>query len=168
MATPILLCPELLFSPAVLGLRCCVSVFCSCGEQRLLSLQYSALSSCSTWAQQLCCTQQCLGNIQKNWVCQLSSVQSLSRLRLFATRWTTAHRPPCPSPTPRVHPNPCPLDQWCHPTISSSVVPSPPALNLSQHRGLFQWVSSSHQVAKILELQLHHQSFQWIFRADLL
>ena len=32
-------------------------------------------------------------------------------------------RPPCPSPTPRVHPNPCPLSQWCHPTISSSVAP---------------------------------------------
>ena len=32
-------------------------------------------------------------------------------------------RPPCPSPTPRVHPNPCPLCQWCHPTISSSVDP---------------------------------------------
>ena len=32
-------------------------------------------------------------------------------------------RPPCPSPTPRVHPNPCPLSQWCHPTVSSSVVP---------------------------------------------
>ena len=57
-------------------------------------------------------------------------------------------RPPCPSPTPRVHPNPCPLSQWCHPTISSPVVPSPPALNLSQHQGLFQWVSSLYQVAK--------------------
>ena len=33
-------------------------------------------------------------------------------------------RPPCPSPTPRVHPNPCPLSRWCHPTISSSVIPS--------------------------------------------
>ena len=32
-------------------------------------------------------------------------------------------RPPCPSPTPRVHPNPCPLSKWCHPTISSSVIP---------------------------------------------
>ena len=42
--------------------------------------------------------------------------------------------------------------------------PSPPALNLSQHQGLFQWVSSSHQVAKVLEFQLKHQSFQWIFR----
>ena len=39
--------------------------------------------------------------------------------------------------------------------------PSPPALNLSQHQGLFKWVSSSHQVAKILEFQLQHQSFQW-------
>ena len=39
--------------------------------------------------------------------------------------------------------------------------PSPPALNLSQHQGLFQWVSSSHQVAKVLEFQLQHQSYQW-------
>ena len=45
---------------------------------------------------------------------------------------------------------------------------SPPAFNLSQHQGLFQWVSSSHQVAKILEFQLQHQSFQWIFRTDFL
>ena len=46
--------------------------------------------------------------------------------------------------------------------------PSPPAFNLSQHQGFFKWVSSSHQVAKVLELQLQHQSFQWIFRTDLL
>ena len=46
--------------------------------------------------------------------------------------------------------------------------PSPPAFNLSQHQGLFQWVSSSHQVAKVLEFQLQHQSFQWIFRTDFL
>ena len=46
--------------------------------------------------------------------------------------------------------------------------PFPPALNLSQHQGLFQSVSSSHQVAKVLELQLQHQSFQWIFRTDFL
>ena len=42
--------------------------------------------------------------------------------------------------------------------------PSRPALNLSQNQGLFQWVGSSHQVSKVLELQLQHQSFQWIFR----
>ena len=50
------------------------------------------------------------------------------------------------------------------PSLSS---PSPPAFNLSQHQGLFQWVSS-HQVAKVLKLQFQHQSFQWIFRIDLL
>ena len=74
-------------------------------------------------------------------------------------------RPPCPSPTPRVYPNSRPLSWWCHPTISSSLSsPSPPALNLSQHQGLFQRVSSSHQVAKLLEFHLQHQSFQLIFR----
>ena len=45
---------------------------------------------------------------------------------------------------------------------------SSPALNLSQHQGLLQWLSSSHQVARDLELQLQHQSFQWIFSVDLL
>ena len=54
--------------------------------------------------------------------------------------------------------------QPSHPLSS----PSPPAPNLSQHQGLFQWVSSLHQVAKVLELQLQHQSFQWIFRVDFL
>ena len=44
--------------------------------------------------------------------------------------------------------------------------PSPPALNLSQHKDLFQWVGSLHQVSKVLELQLRHLSFLWIFRVD--
>ena len=52
----------------------------------------------------------------------------------------------------------CLSSQWCHPIISSSVIPSPPAFNLSQHQGLFQWVSSAYQVAKVLEFQLQHQS----------
>ena len=47
--------------------------------------------------------------------------------------------------------------QPSHPLLS----PSPPALNLSQHQGLFKWISSSHQVAKVLQFQLQHQSFQW-------
>ena len=46
--------------------------------------------------------------------------------------------------------------------------PSPPALNLSQQQGLVQWAGSSHQVANILELQLQHQSCQWISRVDFL
>ena len=77
-------------------------------------------------------------------------------------------RPPCPSPTPRVHSDSCPLSRWCHPAISSSVVPSPSAPNPSQHQDLFQWVNSSHEVAKVLEFQLQHQSFQWTPRTDLL
>ena len=46
--------------------------------------------------------------------------------------------------------------------------PSPPAPNPSQHQGLFQWVNSLHEVAKVLEFQLQHQSFQWTPRTDLL
>ena len=54
--------------------------------------------------------------------------------------------------------------QPSHPLLS----PLPPAFNLSQHQGLFWWVSSSHQIAKVLELQLQHQSFQWIFKVGFL
>ena len=52
---------------------------------------------------------------------------------------------PCPSPTPEVHSNSCPLSQGCNPTISSSVAPSPLAFSLSQHQGLFEWVGSPGQ-----------------------
>ena len=54
----------------------------------------------------------------------------------------------------------CDVIQPSHPLSS----PSPPALNLSQHQGLFQWVCSLHKVAKVLELQIQHQSLQWIFK----
>ena len=68
-------------------------------------------------------------------------------------------RLPCPSPTPGACSDSCALSQDAiqpsHPLLS----PSPHAFNPSQHQGLFQWVSSSHQVAKVLELQLQHQSF---------
>ena len=54
--------------------------------------------------------------------------------------------------------------QLSHPLLS----PSPPTFNLSQHQSLFKWINSLHQVTKVLEFQLQHQSFQWIFRTDLL
>ena len=60
-------------------------------------------------------------------------------------------RSPCPSLTPGVYSNSCPLSQWCHPTISSSVVPFSFCLHLSLHKDLFKWVRSLHQVAKVLE-----------------
>ena len=77
-------------------------------------------------------------------------------------------RLPCPSPTPGVYPN---SFHWLSDAIQPShplSSPSPPAINLSQHEGLFKWVSSSHEVAKLLEFQLQHQSFQWTLRTDLL
>ena len=60
---------------------------------------------------------------------------------------------------------------WVSDVIQASyplLAPSSPAFNLSQHQGLFKWVSPSRQVAKVLELQLQHQSFQWISRTDFL
>ena len=73
-------------------------------------------------------------------------------------------RLPCPSLSPRV----CSIhDHWVSDAIQPSHPLSPPfpfAFYLSQHQGLFQWVNSLYQVAKVLELQLQHQSFQLIFR----
>ena len=82
-------------------------------------------------------------------------------------------RPPCPSPTPRVHSDSRPSSQWYHPTISSSVVSFSSHLQSfpASGDGLFKWVSSLHQVAKVLEFQLQHQSsneYSWLisFRMD--
>ena len=107
-------------------------------------------------------------------------------------------RPPCPSPTPGAHSDSRPSSQSCHPAISSSVIPfssclqsfffyfifklyitvldlpnikmNPPQvyISLSQHQRLFQWISSSHQVAKVLEFQLQHQTSQRTLRTDFL
>ena len=107
-----------------------------------------------------------------------SSVQFTSVAQSCLTLWPHGlqhARLPCPSPTPGAYSNSCPLSRWCHPTISSSVIPfsssvipfsscvqSFPAL------GSFPMNQFFHLVAKVLEFQLQHQSFQWIFRVDLL
>ena len=101
-------------------------------------------------------------------LCPVVVVQSLSHAQVFATPWTAARQVSCPSLSPWACSNSCPLCRWCHPPISSSVIPSPPALNLSRLQDFFQWIGSSHQVAKVLELRLQHQYFQWIFRLDFL
>ena len=76
-------------------------------------------------------------------------------------------RPPCPSPTPRDCSNSCPLSWWCHPTTLSSVVPLSSCLQSFPASGSeSKWVSSLHQVTKVLELQ--HQPFQRTFRIDFL
>ena len=63
-------------------------------------------------------------------------------------------RPPCPSPSLAVHSDSCPSSLWCHPAISSWVVPFSSCPHSSQHQSLFQWVNSSHEVSKVLEFQL--------------
>ena len=78
----------------------------------------------------------------------LSSVQSLVVSYCLWPHGLQHARPPCPSPTPRVYSNSCSLSQWCHPIISSSVVPFS-CLQSCPAQGLFKWVSSSHQVAKL-------------------
>ena len=96
------------------------------------------------------------------------SVQLLSRVRLFATPWTTARQTSLSITNSRSPTKPMSIESVMpsnHLILSS---PSPPALNLSQHQGLIQWVSSLHQVAKVLVLQLQHQSFKGIFRAGFL
>ena len=92
--------------------------------------------------------------------------QLLSCVWLFATPWTAAL--PCPSLSPWVWSNACPLNWWCYLSISSFAAPFSFTFSLFQHQSIFQWVISSHQVADVLERQLQHQSFQWIFRVDFL
>ena len=102
------------------------------------------------------------------WV-QFSSVQLLSHVQLFVTPWTAAYQASLSIANSQSSLKLKSIEsgdaiQPSHPLSS----PSPPAFNLSQDQGLFKWVNSSHQAAKVLEFQLQHQSFHWIFRTDLL
>ena len=91
-----------------------------------------------------------------------------SRVPLFATPWTAARQASCPPPSPGACSNLPPLSQPCHPTMSSFVLPFSSRPQSFPASGLFRWVSSSYQVAKVLELQFQHQSSQWMFRVDFL
>ena len=107
----------------------------------------------------------------RTWIAICLSLKPISLVHFSHSVMSNSLRPhglqhsrlPCPSLSPWVCSNSCPLNWWCHPTTSSSVTSF--SFNLSH---LFQWVSSSHQVAKVLEFQLQHQSFQSIFRVDFL
>ena len=97
-----------------------------------------------------------------------SSVQSLRSVQLL-------HPMDCSMPGFPVHHQLLELAQTHVHRVSDAIQPSHPlsspslpTFNLSQHQGLFWWVSSSHQEAKVSERQLQHQSFQWIFRTDFL
>ena len=73
------------------------------------------------------------------WTLKSSRFSSVAHhVWLSATPWTAARQPPCPSPTLRVYPNSCPLSRWCHPTISSSVIPFSSCLQSFPASGSFQ------------------------------
>ena len=98
----------------------------------------------------------------------ISSVQSLSSVRL-------CNPMDCSTPSLPVHHQLLESTQTHVHWVGDAIQPfhplssaSPPTFNLSQHQDLFKWVGSSHQVAKVLEFRLQHQSFQWIFRIDFL
>ena len=99
---------------------------------------------------------------------QFSSFQSLSRVRLFVTPWITAHQASLSITSSQSLLKLISIELVVCLTNSHPLSSPSPAFNLSQHQSLFQWVSSSYQVAKILEFQLQHQSFQWTPRTDLL
>ena len=86
---------------------------------------------------------------------QFSSVQSLSCVQLFVTSWIAAHQAPCPSPSLRVHSNSRPPSWWCHPAISSSVMPfsscpqSLPASESFPMSQLFAWGDQSTGVSAL-------------------
>ena len=111
-----------------------------------------------------------LGFASEFWLCIIgcrisSAAQLCPTLRSHGLQHA---RPLCPSPTPQACSNSNPLSRWCHPTISSSVIPFSSCLQSFPALGLFQWISSLHQVAKLLEFQIQHQSFQWTFRTHFL
>ena len=105
-------------------------------------------------------------------LCTVAVVQSLSRVWLFATPWTAAHQVSLSFSISRhvflefaqTHHWVSGAIQPSHPLLPSS----PPAFSLSQHQSLFQWIGSLHKMAKVSQLQLQHQFFQWIFRVCLL
>ena len=100
---------------------------------------------------------------------QFSSVQSLSRVQLFATPWIAARQASLSITNSLSLLKLMPIESVMpssHLILCRPLLLLPP--NPSQHQGLFQWVNSSREVAKVLEFQLQHQSFQWTLRTDLL
>ena len=93
-----------------------------------------------------------------------NSVQLLSRVQLFVTQWTAVHQAPLSVTSPWSLLKFMSLTQWYHPTVSSTVVPFSSWLQSVPASGSFEMS----QVAKVLEFQLQHQSFQWVFRTDFL
>ena len=133
---------------------------------RMLPLSFS-LSSFIRWEKS-----SSISYILKNFLIIRCSVQFSSVTQSCPTLWDPTNHS---SPGLPVHQQLPEFTQTHVHRVGDAIQPShllptscPFAFNLSQHQGLFKWVSSSHQVAKVLEFQLQHQSFQWIFKTDFL
>ena len=108
-------------------------------------------------------------HIKLNDIASFSSVQLLSHVRLFVTPWIAAHRASLSIINSQSLLKLMSIESVMpsnHLILCFPLLLLPP--NPSQHQGLFQWVNSSHEVAKVLEFQFQHQSFQWTPRTDLL
>ena len=108
---------------------------------------------------------------KKRWIGGTWGIFQFSCSVMSDSLWTNGlqhARLPCPSPTPRACSKSYSSSPWCHPTISSSVVPFFSRLQSFPASRVFSNESASHEVAKVLELQLQHQSFQWTSRTDFL
>ena len=119
-------------------------------------------SRCSIWQN----THSCLSKSYLS--LQFTSVQLLSRVWLFATSWTTACQASLFIINSRSPPKPMAIELVMPSNHLISVVRFSSYPQSPQHLGLFKWVSSLHQVAKVLEFQLQHQSSQSMFRSDFL
>ena len=149
--------------------------------KKVLSLKwknppYEAFNWWEGWKAESWVTQLIL-RLQDLWQSVSQSVQSLSHVRLFATPWTAVCQASLSITNSQSLLKFMSIESMmpsnhlilCRPLLVPSTFPNIRVFfNLSQHQGIFQWASSSHQVARVLEFQLQHQSFQWILRTDFL
>ena len=126
-----------------------------------MEIQVSQGPILSSWTRQEMC---CLSRVSSfhSGFREVAVFQSLSRVWLFVTPWTAA----CQAFLSFISQSSLKLMSIELVMPSNHLILCCPLLLLSQHEGLFQLVSSSHQVARVLELLLQHQSFRWVFRID--
>ena len=156
------------------GMHMCKSQKLALGRAGRSSLRLSGAATCPAWGPQASPSGSEGSHTAFNPACGKSlpsDAQPVSSVSVMSdSLWPHGLLPTrlsCQSPSPGVNSDSCPSSQWCHQPYPLSS-PSPSTFSVSQHQDLFQWVSFSHQVAKVLELQLQHQSFQWLFRTDFL
>ena len=135
----------------------------------VLSFNYKSISFFrgSSWPRDQTCVS-CVPALAGRFFTTVPSESQVHLSSVAQSHWTLCDPMDCSTPGLPVHHQLLEFTQthvhWVGDTSHPLLSPSPPALNLSQHQGHFKWISSSHQVAKVLELQLQYQSFQWIFR----